>query len=151
MMPLKTFGEYMKEGTARKQSPDKLRARSLTAESGDSYKILLSFVEKMGMNDNNANHVIKNAYDIIMELIRAKMFSDGFATTGKGAHEAEVSYLAEIGFSGKDVEFANELRYFRNGIMYYGKKFDKAYAQKVLQFLKKMYPLLKKMCGQGED
>ena len=35
--------------------------------------------------------------------------------------------------------------------MYYGKKFDKAYAQKVLQFLKKMYPLLKKMCGQGED
>lgn len=143
-MPLKTFNEYLNEGTARRQSSDKLRARSLIAESENSYKILISFVEKMSLDDSNANHVIKNAYDIIMELIRAKMISDGFSTTGKGAHEAEVSYLAEIGFSGRDVEFANELRYFRNGIMYYGKKFDKAYAEKVLEFLKRMYPLLKK-------
>lgn len=148
MMPLKTFDEYLKEGTARKQSPDKLRARSLISESEDSYKILLSFVEKVGLDDSNANHVIKNAYDIIMELIRAKMLSDGFGTTGKGAHEAEVSYLAEIGFSGKDVEFANELRYFRNGIMYYGKKFDKAYAEKIMDFLKRIYPSLRKLCEQ---
>ncbi len=144
MMPLKTFVEYLHDGTARKQSQDKPRARSLIAESESSYEILTSFVEKMGIVDSNANHIIKNAYDIIMELIRAKMLSDGFSTTGKGAHEAEVSYMAEIGFSGRDVEFANELRYFRNGIMYYGKKFDRAYAKKVLDFLKKVYPLLKK-------
>jgi hypothetical protein len=149
MILLKTFDEYLKEGIARKQSPDKLRARSLISESEDSYKILLSFVEKMSLDDSNANHVIKNAYDIIMELIRAKMLSDGFGTTGKGVHEAEVSYLAEIGFGGRDMEFANELRYFRNGIMYYGKKFDKAYAEKVLEFLKRMYPLLKKRCTEG--
>ncbi len=148
-MPLKTFDEYLKEGTARKQSSDKLRTRSLVSESEDSYKILLSFTEKMSLDDSNANHIIKNAYDIIMELIRAKMLSDGFSTTGKGAHEAEVSYLTEIGFSGKDVEFANELRYFRNGIMYYGKKFDKEYAEKVLEFLKRMCPLLKKMCERA--
>ncbi len=77
MKPLKTFSEYLKEGTAKKQSPDKLRARSLIAESEDSYKILLSFIEKMGLDDNNANHVIKNAYDIIMELVRAKMLLGG--------------------------------------------------------------------------
>ncbi|HLD39242.1 MAG TPA: hypothetical protein VJB05_02940 [archaeon] len=149
MKPLKTFDEYMKEGTVKKQSPDKMRARSLIAESGDSYKILLSFIEKMGLDDDNANHVIKNAYDILMELIRAKMLSDGFNTTGKGAHEAEVSYMAEIGFIGKDVDFANDLRYFRNGIMYYGKKFDKAYAEKVMEFIRRGYPLLKKMCERG--
>jgi len=85
-----------------------------------------------------------------MELIRAKMFADGFSTTGKGAHEAEVSYLAKIGFKTNDVEFANELRYFRNGIMYYGKKFDKIYATKVMKFLKIIYPLLKKMCDQNK-
>ena len=144
MKSLKTFGEYLREGTAKKQSPDRLRARSLISESEDSYKILLSFIEKMGLDDNNANHVIKNAYDIIMELVRAKMLSGGFGTTGKGAHEAEVSYLAEIGFSGRDVDFANGLRFFRNGIMYYGKKFDQAYAEKVLDFLKRIYPLLRK-------
>jgi hypothetical protein len=144
MKPLKTFGGYLEDGTAKKQSPDILRARSLVAESEDSYKILLSFIEKMGLDDNNANHVIKNAYDIIMELVRAKMLSSGFSTTGKGAHEAEVSYLAETGFSDKDVDFANDLRFFRNGIMYYGKKFDKAYAEKVLEFLKRVFPLLRR-------
>jgi len=64
MMPLKTFDEYLKEGTARKQSPDKLRARALIAESEESYKILISFIGKLGLDDSNANHVIKNAYDI---------------------------------------------------------------------------------------
>ncbi|MBS3054699.1 MAG: hypothetical protein J4431_04130 [Candidatus Aenigmarchaeota archaeon] len=117
MMPLRLFGEYLREGTVRKQSPDKLRARSLLLESKDSYKILLSIAAEMGVNDDNANHVIKNAYDIVMELIRAKMLMDGFATTGKGAHEAEVSYMTMIGVSLKDVDFANEVRYFRNGIM----------------------------------
>ncbi len=146
MMPLKKFDEYVEEGTARKQSPDKFRSKSLIVESEDSYKILLSFIEKMKLDDNNANYVIKNAYDIIMELIRAKMLMDGFTTTGKGAHEAEVSYMAKIGFNDKDVDFANDLRYFRNGIMYYGKKFGKEYAKKVLEFLEKMYPRLKKMC-----
>ncbi|MBS3056959.1 MAG: hypothetical protein J4473_06015 [Candidatus Aenigmarchaeota archaeon] len=145
MMPLKTFNEYVKEGMVRKQFPDKFRANSLITESEDSYKILLSFVEKIGVDDNNANHIIKNAYDIIMELIRANMILDGFITTGKGAHEAEVSYMIELSFSNKDVDFANELRYFRNGIMYYGKKFDKTYAEKVLRFTNRLYPLLKKI------
>ena len=144
-MTLKKFDDYIKEGTAKKQSPDRMRAKSLATESEVSYKVLLSFIEKMDVDDNNANHVIKNAYDIIMELIRAKMYIDGFATTGKGAHEAEVSYLNKIGFSNRDMDFANDLRFFRNGIMYYGKKFDKSYAEKVLKFLKRIYPLLRQM------
>jgi hypothetical protein len=151
MMPLKTFDEYVKEGTTRKQSPDKLRARFLITESKESYDVLIYFIEKIGLIDSNANYVIKNAYDIIMELIRAKMLSDGFSTTGKGAHEAEVSYMAKIGFGAKDVDFANELRYFRNGILYYGKKFDKEYATKVLAFLKRIYPSVRKMCNAVHD
>ena len=146
MKPLKSFEDYVKEGVAKKQSVDKSRAMSLLIESESSYRLLLSFVKNMGLDNNSANHVIKNAYDIIMELIRAKMLSDGFSTTGKGAHEAEVSYMAKVGISSRDIDFANDLRYFRNGIMYYGKMLDKTYAEKVLEFLKRMYPLLKKMC-----
>ncbi len=86
-----------------------------------------------------------------MELIRAKMFSDGFAATGKGAHEAEVSYMAKIGFGSNDVEFANDLRWFRNGIMYYSKKLGKSYAKKVLDFLERIYPLLKRMCEERDE
>ena len=39
--------------------------------------------------------------------------------------------------------FTNDLRYFRNGILYYGKSFDKEYGEKVLDFLNKTYPKLK--------
>lgn len=56
--------------------------------------------------------------------------------------------MPEIGFGEKDVSFANELRYFRNGITYYGKKFDKTYAEKVMGFVKRIYPKLKKMPEQ---
>jgi len=77
-----------------------------------------------------------------MELIRAKMLKEGFNSLGKVAHEAEVSYLRKIGFNDKDVEFSDQLRYFRNGITYYGKIFDEEYAQKVFNYLRKIYPLL---------
>ena len=80
-----------------------------------------------------------------MGLVRAKMLLDGFKTTGQGAHEAEVAYLRELKFSEPDVQFANQLRYFRNGIMYYGKSFDAEYAQKVLAFLERCYLRLTKM------
>ncbi len=145
MNSLKEFDEYLEDGTAKKQSPDINRAMSLVAESENSYKILVSFIAKTGIDDSNANHIIKNAYDVIMELVRARMLLDGFGTTGKGAHEAEVAYMSKIGFSENDVSFANNLRWFRNGIMYYGKKFDKAYANNVMDFLKIVLPMLRKM------
>ena len=143
MMPLKQFKEYLEEGIARKQTPDISRAKSLINESERSYNILRGIIEKIGLNNENANYIIKNSYDIIMELIRAKLLSEGFNSSGKGAHEAEVSFLREIGFRETEVYFANQLRFFRNGILYYGKTFDKEYAKKVLDFLDKTYNKLK--------
>ncbi len=77
-----------------------------------------------------------------MELVRAKMLLAGYNSSGQGAHEAEVSYLRELKFSENEIEFANQLRYFRNGITYYGKVFGKEYALKVIDFLDKIYPKL---------
>jgi len=54
----------------------------------------------------------------------------------------------------KDVQFLNQLRYFRNGIAYYGKSFEKDYAEKVVEFLDKIYPKLKNEVSKlqlGED
>ena len=98
----------------------------------------------MGVSDKSANYIIKNAYDIIMSLIRARMLSQGFSSSGEGSHEAEVSFLRIIGCNELDVEFADKLRYFRNSILYYGKRLDKEYAEKVLIFLEKMIIQLKK-------
>lgn len=139
MMSIKDFQEFVREGIIIKQSPDKSRAISLLRESKNSYNVLMEIVNKIKVNDMNANNMIKNVYDIIMELIRAKMLLNGFKSSGQGAHAAEISYLRELNFSESDVQFANQLRYFRNGIMYYGKSFDAEYARKVLNFLDKIY------------
>ena len=106
------------------------------------YSVVLN---KIGLLDENANYFIENSYDILIELIRAKLLIDGFSSSGKGAHEAEVSYMRKLDFNESDVGFMNDLRYFRNGILYYGRNFDKEYGKKVLDFLKKIRPKLKEI------
>ena len=80
-----------------------------------------------------------------MELTRAKMLLEGYNASGYGAHEAEVSYLRVLEFSENDVQFADQMRFFRNGMLYYGTILDKEYAEKVLEFTNKTYHKLKEL------
>lgn len=143
MKNVEIFEMFVKKGIVKKQAVDKSRANDLIEEAMKSYEVLTKFVNKLGIEDISANHVIKNSYDVLMEFIRAKMFLEGFNSSGYGAHEAEVSYLRRLNFSEKEVLFANQLRYYRNSINYYGKKFDKDYAEKVFKFLSKIIGKLK--------
>lgn len=145
MKPLKYFNDFLKEGIVRRQSPDKQRAESLLNGTKDEYDSLIEYVAKVGIHEKNANSAIKDAYDIIMELIRTKMLIEGFNASGLHAHESEVSYLRELKFPESEVQFANQLRYFRNGISYYGEKREPEYAKKVIDFLEKIYPKLLKL------
>ncbi|MBU2053081.1 MAG: hypothetical protein KJ721_02450 [Nanoarchaeota archaeon] len=138
MKNLKEFDEFLYKGAVEKRTPNEPRARDLIIESDKTFKSVMEIVGKIGVNDTNANTIIKESYDAVMGLIRAKMLLKGFISSGIGAHEAEISYMRELNFSEGDVQFANQLRYFRNGIMYYGKRFDKEYAEKVFEFLKKI-------------
>ena len=54
-----------------------------------------------------------------MEIIRAKMLLRGYNASGYGAHEAEVSYLRNLDFNETDVQFLDQMRYFRNGMLYF--------------------------------
>src|SRR3989344_2334502 len=133
----KEFEYYVNEGIIKKIHPDKPRAEFLTKESEISLEGLKERVTIIGINDKNANSIIKDCYDIMVELIRAKMLLDGYSASGNYAHEAEISYLMKFGFSVAQISFLNELRYFRNSITYYGKILDKEYAEKVYAFLSK--------------
>jgi hypothetical protein len=149
MKAIKNFDEFIKEGVIKKQSPDKSRAEFLIKESEQDYSLLLELLEKLKIDDKNPNMFIKSCHDILMEIIRAKMILDGYNASGFGAHEAEVSYLRVLGFNENDVQFADQLRFFRNGMLYYGTILDKEYAEKVLNFLNKIYPKLKEMIKRG--
>ena len=142
---MKDFEEFIRKRIIRKQSPNKSIARSLLEESERKYDSLKITLNKIGLIEQNANDIVEYCYDILIGLIRAKLYLDGLKSSGQGSHEAEVSYLIELGFSETDARIMDELRYFRNGIKYYGKKFDVGYANKILSFLDVNYEKLRKL------
>jgi|SRR3989338_7757228 len=143
MRAIKKFGEFIKDKIVKRQSIDKSRAEFLVKESHNSYNNLLEKIQKIELSDNNANDFVKSCYDIIMEIIRAKMLLEGYNASGFGAHEAEVSYMRILGFYENDVQFADQIRFFRNGMLYYGTILDKEYAEKVIDFTKRIYHKLR--------
>jgi len=145
MRAIRKFEEFITEGVVKKQSKDRSRAEFLLKESDNSYSSLLEMLSKVKLDDVKANLFVKMCYDILMEMIRAKMLLEGYNASGLGAHEAEVSYMRVLGFDEKDVQFADQLRFFRNGMLYYGTILDKVYAEKVVEFTKRMYKKLKEM------
>lgn len=145
MKPIRQFESFIKAGIVKKQFPDKSRAEFLVKESEKGLKTLSESISKIPINKDNANNYIKMCYDIMMELIRAKMLLQGYNASGQGAHESEVSYLRKLNFKEAEVQFLDQIRFFRNGMIYYGTSLDKEYAEKVVKFLKDIYPKLKKI------
>lgn len=138
MRVVKSFKEFIEEGIVRKMTPDKQRAENLFLESERKFNLLQKMIKSMGIDNNNSNDYIEYCYNIMMFLIRSKMLEQGYASSGQGAHEAEVAFATDIGFSEAEVQILDQLRYFRNGILYYGKKLDREYAEKIIEFTKKV-------------
>ena len=128
MRHLKPFEDFIKDGIVKRVSINSERAKSLISESERKMRSIKMQLEKIGVIEDNANDYVEHCFDSLMNLIRAKLYLKGYAASGAGAHEAEVSYLRELGFTEKDIQFADQLRYFRNGILYYGTLLDKEYA-----------------------
>ena len=132
MRRLKTFDEFLKLRIVKKQSPDRERAKNLLLESQEKFNFFEKVRDKIGDNGLSPNFVVENCYDILIEILRGKLLYLGYKID---SHEVEISYMRNLGFPELDVLFMNELRYFRNGIKYYGKIFDEEYAEKVLGFM----------------
>ena len=137
-MVLKTFEEYIEDNIVKEITPDFQRAESLIEESDKKYSFLQKMINSIGVEDDYANEYIEYCYNILMFLIRAEMLKEGFSSSGKGAHEAEVSFTKQLGFSDNDIQVLDKLRYYRNGILYYGKQFDKEYAIQIIEFTKRV-------------
>ena len=143
MMGLKQFDEFIRMGVVKKQSADKSRSKFLVMEAEQGYTYLLKLIRTMGVENQNANDYVKKCYDILMELTRAKMLLEGLNSSGFKAHEAEVAYWNLLQFKEQEIQFLDQMRFFRNGMLYYGTILDKEYAEKVIEFTKKNYQKLK--------
>lgn len=140
---MKPFKEFLELGIVKKQTPNKQRVLSLIKEAEEKKLFLEMLLKDITPEKMNANFIVDYCYDILMELIRAKMFLMGL--NPGNSHEAEVSYLRELGFPEANVLFMDEIRYYRNGTKYYGTILDKEYANAVLEFMNKIYPKLKQI------
>ncbi len=139
MKPLRDFKYYLKKGIIKKRSANIPWANFLKEEAKLSFEGLLERVKLIGINKRNSNSIIKDCYDIISEIIRSKMNFLGYHSSGQGAHEAEIAFSRSFLKKENDVQFLNKLRYFRNGMIYYGILLDIEYAQKVFAFTKNFY------------
>ena len=142
MRAIRNFEEFIKDRTVKIVTPDRPRSEFLIREAEQDYEIMLELFGS-DINDKKANILVKSCYDILMEIVRAEMFLKGYTATGKSPHESEISYLRVIGISENDIQFIDQMRYFRNGMLYYGTILDKLYAEKVLEFTKRVYANLK--------
>ncbi len=147
----KSFHDFIKEGIIKKITPNKERAKSLVDESERKTHSLNEQIEKIGVKNENANDYVEYCYDIIMYLIRAKLFTEGYSSSGYGAHEAEVSYLEVLGFDESDVQFTDQMRYFRNGVLYYGTSLDAEYAKKCIEFSRAICNKLRQILSTVQD
>jgi hypothetical protein len=145
-----TFENYIKKKIVRKISSDSERANSLVIVAERRMFSMNENMKKIGIKEENANDYVEYCYDIIMCLIRSQMYSAGWQSSGFGAHEAEISFLRKLGFPEAEVEFANQLRYFRNGMHYYGTILNKEYAEKTIKFMRDVYPRLRKIASSKE-
>ena len=142
---IKSFEEYIKEGIVKKASADKERAKNLILDSERKMKVLERQLEALGIDNELANEYILLCYDSLMLVIRAEMLLQGYNASGIGAHEAEVSYMKILGFNDKEIKFTDQMRFFRNGMLYYGTILDQEYAEKVIKFTKEAYLKIKRI------
>lgn len=140
---MKKLKDYENEGTLIKITPDNNRAKSLFEEAKRKLNYLDKKIELLKIDDENSNDYIEDCYNILLFLIRSKMLLKGYKSSGHGAHEAEVRFSENFGLNQVEIETLDELRYFRNRILYYGKKFDEEYAKKIIKFTKNMFGKIK--------
>ncbi len=133
---MKNFEEYLKKGIVKTRNKNIKRVKSLLEEAHKRLK----FYNAIPISEESANYIIENMYDVIRELIEAKLLLDGYKSY---SHEATVSYLKKLEFSSSEVEFMDELRNIRNQTKYYGHLVNTEYAKKVSEFVNKSYPRLK--------
>jgi len=140
-MNSRDFREFVESGIVKRQTPNKERALSIVRETEEKKQFLEISLKSIPNEKMYPNFIVDQCYDILMELVRAKMLIDGY--NPGGSHEAEVSYLRILGFSEQDVRFMNEMRYYRNGTKYYGTILTMEYAENTIEFMNRIYTKLR--------
>ena len=118
-------------------SPDFPRAKDLIAIAKDRIEIIKILPK------DKVYKIIEEYYEIILELITAIMYCDGYKTL---SHKSAIEYLSgkynEV--NEKQIGLIDSLRKSRHGIVYYGKMITKEFLINNEADIKKVIEILTK-------
>ena len=136
---MKEFEDFLKSGDVRKQEKNEILAKALIKSSEKSLKN----IRRTKIDELNAESVVSDIYDIIRELIEARLVFEGYKSY---SHEATILFLKKFKeFDEYEIDFLDNLRKIRNSIKYYGKEATEENALNTLKFMDSVLPKLKKL------
>lgn len=121
-----------------KISKDKDRAEDLLIMAGERLE-MINFFPK-----DRSYKIIEEYYEIIKELLTALMYLDGYKTL---SHKKLIDYFVDNykDLDDSQLRLTNNLRKFRNDIVYYGKKISKDFLVNNEDDIKKIISILIKL------
>ena len=141
---MKEFDDFLKSGEVRRQEKNEILAEALIKSSEKS----LRNIRRTKIDGLNAESIISDIYDIMRELIEAKLAFGGYKSY---SHEATILFLKKFPtFNEYEMNFLDNLRKIRNGIKYYGKEANVESALKTLNFMNSVLPKLKSLVKDAE-
>ena len=136
---MKEFEDFLKSGDVRKQEKNEILAKALIKSSEKSLKN----IRRTKIDELNAESVVSDIYDVIRELIEARLVFEGYKSY---SHEATILFLKKFKeFDEYEIDFLDNLRKIRNSIKYYGKEATEENALNTLKFMDSVLPKLKKL------
>lgn len=120
------WNECLENFSARKITPDKAKAKSLTETAFGRIELLTGVI----INEKNANYIFEDYYSSILEILHSLAILDGFNISN---HICIGFYLKEILKQGELYRKFDDLRYKRNSLIYYGKRMNIETAKKAIE------------------
>ena len=124
-----------------KIKPDKERARSLIKLAKLRYEKVKTFD-----GEKESSLVAEGFYEVIKELITSILFIDGYKTL---SHKDLVEYIGsnyKDNFSDSDIALLDQLRKFRNKIVYYGIFVEPSYIRRNKENITEIISRLLRIC-----
>ena len=134
--------QCQEEANAIKIYANKERAISLMK----SARNMMEFVINIELNDKNASILLKNAYESLLELLHALLYSKGY----KVLNHVCVGYFIRDEL--KDAEafyIFDKYRKIRNSIVYYGESVEREVAEEAIKEIKGLFDKIEKIIEKG--
>jgi hypothetical protein len=132
------FKDFIKEGKARKSTPDKLMINSIIKNTLDDLK----FLEQTKLSELSKRKLVVNYYDSLRSLLEAVALSKGYKVY---THEAFSYFLRdEVNQEVLAMKF-DRFRKIRNGLNYYGKSIELLEAEDIINSIKVMIKEIKRI------